>query len=157
MVRMRIKSAILIIVLCAWFSTNAQNIAIGERAPRVKSFKYALEKGHYIYLGFVHSVSRPCSISALKVQELMDSFENISVVFFTREHQGQCEQWLIDMSAAGNQVVMDADEIFNKFGIDYAPYGVILDHKRKALWQGNPQTLDKTKIENIIQQWTFQK
>ena len=87
----------------------------------------------------------------------MDSFENISAALFTREHQGECEQWLIDMSAAGNQVVMDADEIFNKFGIDYAPYGVILDHKRKALWQGNPQTLDKTKIENIIQQWTFQK
>ena len=154
---MRIKSAILIIALCAWFGTTAQNIAIGERAPRVKSFKYAIEEGQFLYMGFVHSPSRPCEISAPKISELINSFDQISAVLFTREQQGECEQWLIDAFLGGSQVHMGTDEIFKKFGIDYAPYGVILDHKRRALWQGNPQTLDKTKIENILQQWTSQK
>ena len=154
---MRIKSAILIIALCAWFGTTAQNIAIGERAPRVKSFKYAIEKGQFLYMGFVHSPSRPCEISAPKISELINSFDQISAVLFTREKQGECEQWLINAFHGGTHVQMEAEEIFQKFSIDYAPYGVILDYKRRALWQGNPQTLDKTKIENILQQWTSQK
>ena len=75
---MRIKSAILIIALCAWFGTTAQNIAIGERAPRVKSFKYAIEEGQFLYMGFVHSPSRPCEISAPKISELINSFDHVA-------------------------------------------------------------------------------
>ena len=154
---MRVKLAILIFALCAWGATTAQNVAIGERVPKVKSFKYTIEKGEYLYMGFVHSPSRPCEISAPKISELINSFEQISAVLFTREQQGECEPWLIDIFLNGSQVQMGADEIFQKFGVDYAPYGVILDYKRRALWQGNPQTLDKTKIDNILQQWTSQK
>lgn len=156
-VRMRVKLAILIFALCAWGVTTAQNVAIGERVPKVKSFKYTIDKGEYLYMGFVHSPSRPCEISAPKISELINSFDQISAVLFTREQQGECEQWLIDAFLNGSQVQMGADEIFQKFGVDYAPYGVILDYKRRALWQGNPQTLDKTKIDNILQQWTSQK
>lgn len=156
-VRMRVKLAILIFALCAWGATTAQNVAIGERVPKVKSFKYTIDKGEYLYMGFVHSPSRPCEISAPKISELINSFDQISAVLFTREQQGECEQWLIDAFLNGSQVQMGADEIFQKFGVDYAPYGVILDYKRRALWQGNPQTLDKTKIDNILQQWTSQK
>ena len=154
---MRTKSAILIILCAIWGQLSAQNVAIGERAPKVRSFKYEIESGKYLYLGFVHPPSRPCEISAPKVSELIESLEPISAVLFTREQQGECEQWLIDAFLNGSQVQMGADEIFQKFGVDYAPYGVILDYKRRALWQGNPQTLDKTKIDNILQQWTSQK
>jgi hypothetical protein len=154
---MRVKLAILIFALCAWGATTAQNVAIGERVPKVKSFQYTIDKGEYLYMGFVHSPSRPCEISAPKISELINSFDQISAVLFTREQQGECEQWLIDAFLNGSQVQMGADEIFQKFGVDYAPYGVILDYKRRALWQGNPQTLDKTKIDNILQQWTSQK
>lgn len=154
---MRRFAAILIVALCAWFNLHAQNVAIGERVPKVKSFKFSIEKGEYLYLGFVHSPSRPCAISAPKISELINSIDEISAILFTREEQGECEQWLIDMFLNGSSVYMGADEIFRKFGVDYAPYGVILDYKRRALWQGNPQTLDKTKIDNILQQWTFRK
>ena len=154
---MRVKLAILIFTLCAWGVTTAQNFAIGERVPKVKSFKYTIDKGEYLYMVFVHSPSRPGEISAPKISELINSFDQISAVLFTREQQGECEQWLIDAFLNGSQVQMGADEIFQKFGVDYAPYGVILDYKRRALWQGNPQTLDKTKIDNILQQWTSQK
>jgi hypothetical protein len=154
---MRLKLTILVALLVAWFGATAQNIAIGERAPKIKSFDISIPKGHYIYLGFVHSPSRPCSISAPKISELIDSIEEISAALFTRERQGECEQWLIDMFINGSKVQMGADEIFPKFGVDYAPYGVILDYKRRVLWQGNPQMLDKNKIEQIIEQWTFLK
>ena len=105
----------------------------------------------------MHSPSRPCSLPAPKISELIDSIEEISAALFTRERQGECEQWLIDMFINGSKVQMGADEIFQKFGVDYAPYGVILDYKRRVLWQGNPQMLDKNKIEQIIEQWTFLK
>ena len=154
---MRTKSAILIILCAICGQLSAQNVAIGERAPKVRSFKYEIESGKYLYLRFVHSPSRPCEISAPKVSELIESLEPISAVLFTRERQGECKQWLIDMFINGSKVQMGADEIFRKFGVEYAPFGVILDHKRRVLWQGNPQMLDKVKIENIIQQWTLQK
>lgn len=108
-------------------------------------------------MGFIHSPSRPCEISAPRVVELINNYDAISAVLFTREPQGDCEQWLIDLFSDGCQVQMGADEIFQKFGVEYAPFGVILDYKRRVLWQGNPQTLDKSKIENIIQQWTLQR
>ena len=154
---MRVKATILIFALCAWLGTAAQNVAIGERAPRVKSVDLSVEKGEFLYLGFVHSPSRPCEISAPKISELIGSIDEISAILFTREHQGECQQWLIDMFLGGSQVQMGADEIFRKFGIDYAPYGVILDYKRRALWQGNPHNLDKDKIENILKRWTSRK
>lgn len=154
---MRRYVAILLLTLCAWFGTNAQNIAIGEQAPKVKSFKYTIESDKYIYLGFVHSPSRPCEVSAPKISELIESIDAISAILLTRERQGECEQWLIDMFYNGSKVYMGAGEVFDKYGVDYAPYGVILDYKRRVLWQGNPQMLDKNKIENIIEQWTLRK
>lgn len=154
---MRIKTAILLTFALYCGTLTAQNTAIGARAPRVRTFKPKIEKGKFLYLGFVHSPSRPCEISAPKVLELTNNNEAISAALFTRERQGECKQWLIDIFSAGCQVQMGADEIFLKYGIEYAPFGVIIDCKRKVLWQGNPQTLDKSKIENIIQQWTSQR
>ena len=154
---MKAKLTILLALLCLCSAVKAQNVAIGERAPRVKSLQYTIGSDEYIYLGFVHSPSRPCEISAPKVSELIESIESISAILLTRERQGECEQWLIDMFYNGSKVYMGADEVFSKFGVDYAPYGVILDYKRRVLWQGNPQMLDKNKIENIIKQWTLQK
>ena len=154
---MRTKLAILFALLLGTGSLWSQNTAIGVRAPRVRTFKPRIEAGKFLYVGFVHSPSRPCAISAPKVIELINNNEAFSVVLFTREPQGPCEQWLIDIFSNGCEVQMGADEIFQKYGVEYAPFGVILDHKRKVLWQGNPQTLDKLEIENIIQQWTSQR
>ena len=154
---MRIKTAILFAFLLNLGYVSAQNVAIGERAPRVKSFKVQIEEGEYLYMGFVHSPSRPCEVSAPKVLELIKSNDAISATLFTKEGEKECEKWLVDISKSGTMVVMEADEIFHRFGVEYAPFGVILDHKQRVLWQGNPQTLDKGKIENIIQQWTSQR
>ena len=154
---MRIKTAILFAFLLNLGYVSAQNVAIGERAPRVKSFKVQIEEGKYLYMGFVHSPSRPCEVSAPKVLELIKSNDAISATLFTKEGENECEKWLVDISKSGTMVVMEADEIFHRFGVEYAPFGVVLDHKQRVLWQGNPQTLDKSKIENIIQQWTSQR
>lgn len=154
---MRIKTAILFAFLLNLGYVSAQNVAIGERAPRVKSFKVHIEEGKYLYMGFVHSPSRPCEVSAPKVLELINSNDTLSATLFTKEGEKECEKWLVDISKSGTMVVMEADEIFHRFGVEYAPFGVILDHKQRVLWQGNPQTLDKSKIENIIQQWTSQR
>lgn len=150
-----------LIILATLFAlcnqASAQSIAIGSRAPRVRSFKQKIENGKYLYMGFVHSPSHPCEESAPKVSELIENIEQISAVIFTKERQGECKQWLIDMFENGAKLYMGADDVFRKFGVEYAPFGLILDHKRRVVWQGNPQMLDRVKIENIITQWTFQK
>ena len=154
---MRMKLSILFALLLGLGTLSAQNTALGVRAPRVRSFKPQIEEGNFLYMGFIHSPSRPCEISAPRVVELINNNDAISAVLFTREPQGDCEQWLIDLFSDGCQVQMGADEIFQKFGVEYAPFGIILDHKRRVVWLGNPQILTKAKIEKIINKWSLQK
>ena len=148
---MRTTLIILVTLITLCNQASAQSIAIGSRAPKVRGFKQKIENGKFLYLGFVHSPSQPCQTSAPKVGELIESIEQISAVLFTKERQGECRQWLTDMSESGTKVYMGANEAFRKFGVEYAPFGLILDHKRRVIWQGNPQMLDHTKIENIIE------
>ena len=148
---MRTTLIILVVMLSLCGQVSAQNIAIGSKAPKVRSFKQKVENGNYLFLGFVHSPSQPCEDSASKVSEFIENIEQISAVLFTKERQGECRQWLTDMSESGTKVYMGADEAFRKFGVEYAPFGLILDHKRRVIWQGNPQMLDQVKIENIIE------
>ena len=154
---MRTKTAILILFLLCSHTLLAQNTAIGERAPRLRSFRPKIEMGKFLYVGFVYSQSHPCETSVQRAMNLVEQTEELTAVLFTREQKGKCKPWLANIAQSHNIVEMEANEIFKKYGVEYAPFGVILDHKRRVLWQGNPNMLDKKKIENIIQQWTLQR
>ena len=154
---MRTKLAILLLFTALSFTLSAQNVATGERLKRIKGIKTEIAENSYLYIGFIHSASEPCRLSTALCRTTFASHSDIKTLFFTREKRENCAPWLLQLSNNGEQVIMEASEAFRRFGIDYAPFGVIINHKRKVIWFGNPQTLDKTKIENILQQWTLLK
>ena len=101
-------------------------------------------------MGFIHSSSQPCASSTPKIVQAISKIENISPLLFTREGSEQCEKWLKELSVNKAQTHFLAHSIFKKYEVEYAPFGIILDHKRRVVWLGNPQILTKAKIEKII-------
>lgn len=150
---MRYFSIIVAVLICA-FTSTAQNVATGERAPRIKGERLLgrrLPKGEkFAYIGFVHSASVPCRESAAKVVEATREIANIPCIFFTKEGAGAAAEWLLDMADERVAIQTSASNAYKRYEIRYAPFGVIIDHKRRVLWFGNPTMLDKQKIEHII-------
>ena len=147
---MRTKLAILLLFAALSFTLSAQSVATGERLKRIKGIKTEVADNGYLYIGFIHSASEPCRLSTAICRTTFASRGDIKSIFFTREKSENCSPWLKQLISNGEQVVVEASEVFSRFGIDYAPFGVIIDHKRKVVWFGNPQILSIDRLEKII-------
>ena len=148
-----------LLVLLALFAfgslANAQTIALGERTPRLKKVKWldgnAPEKCDYTYIEFIHSASRSCQLSAKRIYNIVERHSNIAFVLVSHQSASEIDSWVTDYIKPRAGVVVDDNNIRVSFGVNYAPYAVILDHKRRALWFGNPQLLDSKLIEKLTQ------
>ena len=146
---MRTKLAILLLFAALSFTLSAQSVATGERLKRIKGIKTEVADNGYLYIGFIHSASEPCRLSTAICRTSFAARGDIKSLFFTREKSENCSPWLKQLISNGEQVVVEASEVFSRFGIDYAPFGVIIDHKRKVLWFGNPDTLNEDFFSKI--------
>ncbi|MBQ5635017.1 MAG: hypothetical protein IIV10_01775 [Alistipes sp.] len=135
-------------------SSFAQNVATYERVPKLKLHNWL--NGHipvgsdYTYLGFIHSASVPCIESTSHVISTAKQV-GMSVIIFTKESQASLGKWLYkvtDEPCVG--VHHSSSNIFTNFGVKYAPFGIIISKKRRALWFGNPNRLTQKDIINII-------
>ena len=146
----------ILIALCALLSVSnaeAQTIALGERTPRVKNAKWLNgnipAKCDFTYIEFIHSASLPCRASAERIHKIINEFGNIAFVLISHQDASDIDHWVTEHINATSGVIVDDERIRTSFGVNYAPYGVILDHKRRALWFGNPELLEKKTIEKL--------
>ena len=134
---------------------EAQTIALGERTPRVKNAKWlngnAPEKCNFTYIEFIHSASAPCRKSAERLHKIVNEVGNIAFVLISHQNASEIDDWVMQYVGKHAGVIVDDTNIRRSFGVNYAPYSVILDHKRRALWFGNPQLLDKKTVEKLTQ------
>ena len=150
--------AILILTLgvavAATPSSFAQNVATQERVPKLKLSSWL--NGHipvesdYTYLGFIHSASVPCIASTSHIVSAAKQV-GMSVIIITKEPQQSLSNWLYkltDEPCVG--VHHSSSAIFANYGVEYAPFGVIISKKRRALWFGNPNRLTQKQIIEII-------
>ena len=139
-------------------SAYAQSLATAERAPKVKALSSVTSnKEGFIYMGFIHSTSQPCKLTTRAIIQALAPIDNISLVLFTREQPQSYATWLNKLKDSGVAIYPNAKNIFKKYGVDYAPLGVILDAMRRVLWFGNPQSLSSEEIVKIINKWTSQR
>ncbi len=136
---------------------SAQSLALGERAPKLKLHKSQFEEHEYLYMGFIHSASQPCLTTTGNINKVIAQFSNIKMVLLTREKEGEYQPWLKQLREQGITIYPNATKVFQKYGIDYAPFGVIMDTKRRVLWFGNPQRVDSNRVIKIINRWTSQR
>ena len=146
---------IALVALCFPISTDAQTIALRERTPRVKKANWlngnVPKKCDFTYIEFILSGSAPCRTSAERIHKIVNEFGNIAFMLISHQEASDIDHWVTDHISPTSGVIIDDDRIRTSFGVNYAPYAVILDHKRRALWFGNPQLLNRKTIENITQ------
>ncbi len=151
------KSMRLLLLLCLLLSTyvaGAQTIALRERAPRIKKAKWFNSskppKSDFTFVEFIHSASVPCRQSAERICKIVSELPNTTFIMVTHQNASEIDGWVTECAKSRVGVIVDDINIRTSFGVNYAPYAVILDHKRRALWFGNPQLLDRTTIDKIV-------
>lgn len=144
----------LVVAVAATPSSFAQNVATQERVPKIKLNNWL--NGHipvesdYTYLGFIHSASVPCIESTSHIISTAKQV-GMNVIIITKESQASLGNWLYkitDEPCVG--VLHSSSAIFTNYGVEYAPFGVIISKKRRALWFGNPNRLTQKQIIEII-------
>ena len=148
----------ILIALCALLAAStseAQTIALGERTPRVKQAKWldgkVPPKNEFTYIEFIHSASTSCRKSTEQIYKTISNFDNISFVLISHQKLADIDSWVLAYVGPKSGVIIEDSAIRASFGVNYAPYAVILDNKRRALWFGNPPLLDLKTIENLTQ------
>ena len=134
-------------------SAEAQTIALGERTPRVKKANWlngnVPKKCDFTYIEFIHSASTSCRNTAERLHKVVNEIGNIAFVLISHQSASEIDDWVVQHIDKRSGVIVDDTSIRHTFGVNYAPYSIIIDQKRRALWFGNPQLLDKKTIEKL--------
>ena len=149
----------LALLLCSAVSASAQRVALEERVPKIKSKLWfedrEPQKAEYTYIEFVHSQTVPSIQTFLQIKKDHAYFnENLRAIIVTKEKPEQISTALRECATDYVNIAFDTDgEIFRTFGVRYVPFGIIINKRRKALWFGNPTTIDedffsKIKLQN---------
>lgn len=152
----------ILVAFCTLFSISemeAQTISLGERTPRVKKVKWldgnVPEKREFTYIEFIYSASVTCRNTAEHVYNILNELGNTTFILISHQNADDVDPWVKGVVGPYSGVIVEDNHIRSSYGVNYAPYAVILDHKRRALWFGNPQLLDRKYIEHIL--WHLQK
>ncbi len=135
--------------------TIAQRVALEERIPKIKCDRWLddkePQKSQYTYIEFVHSKTVPCLRTFLKIQDDNAHFsDKLRAIIITKETPEQISSTLRECATDYVNIAFDTDgEIFQHFGVRYVPFGIIIDHRRRALWFGNPATLSEDFFNKI--------
>lgn len=150
--------AILLLLPLLHAAATAQNIATGERAPKLKKVHRWLDniqprQTDYTYIEFVRSTSAPCLESCLRIKDFLDHTERpFRAVFVSCEPAEHVDFRLRDCSGEYIGTILDTEgEIFDAYGVRYVPFGVIIDKRRRVLWFGNPLTAENDFVKKITE------
>lgn len=154
MKRFIVYIAVAIVGLFVSVNAEAQTISLGERTPRLKKAKWLNgnqpRKCDFTYIEFIHSASVSCRNSAERIYGIIDSLDNVAFVLVSHQSATDIDEWVTHHIDERSGVIVDDERIRTSFGVNYAPYAVILDHKHRALWFGNPQRLDRQMIKEFV-------
>lgn len=148
----------LMCALAAAAEASAQRIATGERTPKIKTRHWldgiVPDESEYTYIEFIRSSSLPCIESCRKIKRHADTSQRpLRVVFITREEPETVDRRIREcLGGHVGTIIDDTGRIFEDFGVQYVPFGIIIDRKRRAVWFGNPLTTDNALFRKITAQ-----
>lgn len=150
---------ILALCLSALIATTAaaQTVALGEKIPDLKSAIWLDDRqpanAPLTYIEFFQS-SSPASRAVLDdLQALSRQLgSRLHIVVISRDKDDETLALLRSHLCDAMSVGLDpSGRIFNAFGIRYAPSGVLVDSKRRALWMGNSRQADEQLIRKYLE------
>lgn len=133
----------------------AQHFAIGEKVVRIKEickYRKTHKPAHqYQYIGFVHTTTIPSAITSEDLIAMADSADVIDIIFLSKERRDAVADWFKRQPDSRLVTFTEMGYIFKRYGIEYVPYGIITDSRRRIVWSGNPELLTSTKIKKILE------
>lgn len=151
------KTVLLILLLASTFpfaSAVSQNIALGERVPELKVSSWLAGQKpaatpRLTYVEFFQSSNAACITSLRQLKDLTDKLgTKFYVVIITQEKEDKIAPMLTPYLSPRISVALDGGgRIFSAFGVQYVPFGVLVDNKNRALWMGNSLQLTPEIIE----------
>ena len=149
-----LRLALALFAILSVAGAGAQTIALNERAPRIKKAQWFNSakppKSDFTFVEFVHSASIPCRRSVERICNIVEELPNTSFIIVTHQSPAEIDGWVTDCVKPRVGIIVEDSRIRTSFGVNYAPYAVILDSKHRALWFGNPQLLDRKMIDKIM-------
>lgn len=135
-------------------AAEAQNIALGERVPELKvpawlGGQKPAAAPRLTYVEFFHSSNEACITSLEQLRALTGKLgAKLRVVVVTRENEEKIAPLLSSFLSPHISVALDTGgRIFTAFGVQYVPFGVLVDARNRALWMGNSLQLTPEIIE----------
>ena len=153
------KRALLISFLSLLAATGlrAQNVALGERVPELKSVEWldgaAPAAAPLTYIEFFHSSNSEALRSLDRLKETVEALGGrLRAVVVMRERTERALAMVAPYGRGGFGVGYEADgRIFDAFGVTYVSFGVLTDAKNRALWMGNTLRITPDFIEQTVQ------
>ena len=149
-----LRLALALFAILSVAGAGAQTIALNERAPRIKKAQWFNSakppKSDFTFVEFVHSASIPCRRSVERICNIVEELPNTYFIIVTHQSPAEIDGWVIYCVKPRVGIIVEDSRIRTSFGVNYAPYAVILDSKHRALWFGNPQLLDRKMIDKIM-------
>ena len=149
-----LRLALALFAILSVAGAGAQTIALNERAPRIKKAQWFNSakppKSDFTFVEFVHSASIPCRRSVERICNIVEELPNTSFIIVTHQSPAEIDGWVTECVKPRVGIIVEDSRIRTSFGVNYAPYAVILDSKHRALWFGNPHLLDRKMIDKIM-------
>lgn len=146
---------VLTLVISCLATVKAQNIAIGARVPDLKVSSWLKNRqpttAPLTYIEFFH----PSNKSGIhSIEQLIKSANKLDtklqIIIIAKDSDKKTIAILTPYVSDNVVVGIDASgKTFSSFGVDYVPFGVIIDSKERALWMGNSLQITPEFISQI--------
>lgn len=150
------KKAILLILaalLLPLAATRAQNIALGDRVPELKVQSWLDDKtpaqAERCFVNFFHSANQASVNSVKRLKEISRQMgPRLKVVIVAYEGEEKVAQFLRPYLSENFGVAFDPEgKLYKGYGVNYIPFGMLLDAKNRLLWLGNSLQITTDLIE----------
>lgn len=148
------KTVFVLLAALAATAADAQNIALGERAPEPKVQCWLDGRqpaaAPMTYVEFFHSASRNSLEAIRHLQRISEKAGGrLRIVVLVHEPEEKVAPLLTPYLSERLGVGCDpSGKLFAAYGVSYVPFGVLLGPRGRALWMGNTLQLPPEIIEN---------
>lgn len=132
-----------VFLMTVLYSAKAQNAALGERVPEIRSEVWLGDvrpaAAQSTVIAFFTASSPACIKSLEQLYELSEkSGDRLRVIVITRDDEAKAASVTTQYLSPRFTVAFDTDgKLFKNFGVNYVPFGVLTDSRNRVVWQGN--------------------
>lgn len=132
--------------------SRAQNVAIGGRAPELRTVQWLTPQPAAAPLTatiFVHTTDGSTA-SLMSGLHRLSTMPEVRVIVVAEESETALKPLVADYSGVRFAAAVDpAHRTFAAFGVQYVPFALVTDLKNRVVWMGDPTELTPSFIGKI--------